>query len=92
MGSVPCFVDDKAGYSSVKQRPNPQRALKTEKGADAVDDRIGLLVDDEDDQAAEDESSDSEGSVGSPALGERSGVWGRWCSYSGSCAARQGVV
>ena len=48
--------------------PNPPRDLKTHKGADDVDDMIFLLGDDEDSQAADDESSDSEGSVGPPTM------------------------
>jgi len=48
--------------------PNPPRVLKTQTGADDSDDMFSFLGDAEYAQAAEDESSDSEGSVGPPTM------------------------
>ena len=62
-----CMIHAWARYWYLTHLPNPPRVLKTQKVRDDVDDMLGLLR--EDAQAAEDESSDSEGSVGPPTLG-----------------------
>ena len=64
-----CMIHTWARSRYLTHLPNPPRVLKTQKGADDVDDMLGLLGYDEDAQAAEDESSDSEGSVGPPTMG-----------------------
>ena len=63
-----CTIHTWARSRYVAHLPDLLQIIRKEKGAGDVDDMLGLLGDD-DAQAAEDESSDSEGSVGPPTMG-----------------------
>ena len=62
-----CMIHTWARSRYLTHLPNPPRVLETQKGRDDVDDMLGWPGADA--QAADDESSDSEGSVGPPTMG-----------------------